>query len=76
LSYDLYLISPGDGLTLDQFTQYFASRPNFRVEGNQAWYQNEDTGTYFLFEYDEKGTSDIWKGRAPSGASGGAAAKP
>jgi hypothetical protein len=58
LSYDLYLTSTGDDLTLDRFSQYFASRPNFRVEGNQAWYQNEDTGTYFVFEYDEKGTSN------------------
>ena len=58
LSYDLYLVSAGDGLTQDQFTKYFASRPNFRVEGTQAWYQNEDTGTYFVFEYDEKGVGN------------------
>lgn len=58
MSYDLYLTSTGDDLTLDRFTQYFASRPNFRVEGSQAWYQNEDTGTYFVFEYEEQGVSN------------------
>jgi hypothetical protein len=32
------------------FQFYFSTRPGYAVQGSQAFYQNEDTGVYFLFE--------------------------
>lgn len=46
MSYDLYMGAPG--LTRKAFERYFAGRPHYREPG---WYQNEDTGTYFSFEF-------------------------
>lgn len=52
MSYDVYFIRRNDGpLGLDQFSTYFSNRPNYEVEGTQAWYTNEDTGVYFSFDH-------------------------
>lgn len=55
MSYDLHF-SPRTG-TLDaqQFEDYFRKRPLYQLQGSQAWYQNEDTGVYFVFEFNESG---------------------
>jgi hypothetical protein len=56
LSYDLYF-KPRTGV-LDQrdIVAYLSSRSNYNVDPRQAWYQNEDTGVYFVFEMQsEKG---------------------
>jgi len=50
MSYDLYL-KPRTG-SIDQAAvlDYFRKRPNYTVEGEQARYDNEDTGVQFVFE--------------------------
>lgn len=50
MSYDLYF-KPRNGLFTDEgFRRYFQERPHYKCEGSQAWYGNEDTGVYFVFE--------------------------
>lgn len=50
MSYDLYF-KPRNGSFNDElFHSYFRGRPNYKCEGVQAWYGNEDTGVYFVFE--------------------------
>jgi len=48
MSYDLYFA--GRKLTQEEFSGYFTSRSNYKVNGSQAFYQNEDTGVYFSFD--------------------------
>src|SRR5580658_8884848 len=50
MSYDL-LFKPRNGL-LDQgdLVRYFSHRHNYKVDGAQAIYGNEDTGVYFQFD--------------------------
>jgi hypothetical protein len=62
MSYDLYFRfrSGGKSLSHGEFKAYFRERPLWRLEplqkmkGSQAWYFNERTGVYFLFEYAER----------------------
>lgn len=58
MSYDLFLKSDASTLTADEFGAYFNTRPNYTVNNGQAFYENEDTGVYFSFDYapDEAGT--------------------
>jgi hypothetical protein len=51
VSYDLFMTPRTGEIDRERFTAYFAGRPHYKAEGDQAWYQNEDTGTYFGFEY-------------------------
>lgn len=48
MSYDLYFF--GRKLTPEEFSGYFSSRLHYKVNGSQAFYQNEDTGVYFNFD--------------------------
>jgi len=58
MSYDLFLKPDSDTLSQDQFTGWFESRPHYTVQNLQAWYENQDTGVYFSFDYDpEEGGS-------------------
>lgn len=51
MSYDLYL-KPRQGLlSRERFLAHFESDPLFTVEGDEVVYQNEATGTYFLFSW-------------------------
>jgi hypothetical protein len=50
MSYDLYFRPRTGELTESAFNGYFRDRPHYKIEGAQAWYQNEDTGVYFVFE--------------------------
>jgi hypothetical protein len=50
MSYDLFFKPRHGSFTADDFTRYFCDRPNYKCEGSQAWYGNEDTGVYFVFE--------------------------
>lgn len=50
MSYDLYLKPDNDVFSKEKFRQYFSGRDKYNLEGSQAWYENEDTGVYFLFE--------------------------
>lgn len=50
MSYDLHM-KPRSGLfSQERFLSYFQERSSYVVRGQQAWYQNEDTGVYFSFE--------------------------
>lgn len=57
MSYDLFFQARKTGATVtyDEFADYFSSRRHYDVKEGQAWYTNEDTGVYFVFEFD---TSD------------------
>ncbi len=52
MSYDLFLSSESRPLSGDQFRSWFEQRPGYTVHGDEARYENEDTGVYFSFEYD------------------------
>jgi len=56
MSYDLFFTKPR--ITAQEFEQYFDDRNNYRIEGNQAWYENEDTGVYFNFDYSDEESED------------------
>lgn len=51
MSYDLYFKPRNGLLTEEDFCTYFSDRPNYKCEGSQALYSNEDTGVYFVFEF-------------------------
>ncbi len=51
MSYDLYFKPRQGSFTEEGFNLYFRDRPNYKCEGSQAWYGNEDTGIYFVFEF-------------------------
>lgn len=57
MSYDLFLKSESATLTEDHFESYFSARPHYTLNSSQAFYENEDTGVYFSFDYapDEMG---------------------
>ena len=52
MSYDLFFRwrNLDSAVSEEGLLQYFRSRPLYEVSGNQAWYSNETTGVYFLFE--------------------------
>lgn len=56
MSYDLFFIEPE--ITQEQFETYFSGRYHYKVENNQAWYENEDTGVYFCFDYSNEPEED------------------
>lgn len=58
MSYDLYF-RPRTGVVVpDVFEQYFAERHYYKVDLPQAWYGNETTGVYFVFELQAKEDHD------------------
>lgn len=54
MSYDLFMKPKNEDVSIERFQSYFEGRKNYSVEGSQAWYQNEETGVYFVFEYQGK----------------------
>jgi hypothetical protein len=54
MSYDLYFYKPKDCKTTDSDIRGYLDR-NFKNTENsdQFWYENEETGVYFYFEYNE-----------------------
>ncbi len=54
MSYDLFLKPRGGDFALADLESYFGEREHYSFEGTQAWYQNEATGVYFVFEYREE----------------------
>jgi hypothetical protein len=54
MSYDLFLKPKNCDISKEQFDSYFKGRQHYTLEGSQAWYQNEITGVYFVFEYQER----------------------
>ncbi len=52
MSYDLYFqCKNGQSLSKESFIHYFSGRPWYKIEQNQAFYDNQDTGVYFCFDY-------------------------
>lgn len=51
MSYELYFKPRNGSLIEDHFHRYFLDRPHCKCEESQAWYDNEDTGVYFQFEF-------------------------
>ena len=60
MSYDLFMKPESGEFTADAFKTYFSGRNNYKLQGVQAWYENEDTGVYFLFEF--QGAADAEEG--------------
>jgi hypothetical protein len=58
VSYDLYFKPRTGVIDLERFARYFDSRSHYKVDLPQVWYQNEDTGVYFVFELGGKAESD------------------
>lgn len=50
MSYDLYFKPRSGVVDRSKILAYFSSRLNYAVDPPQAWYRNEDTGVYFVFE--------------------------
>jgi hypothetical protein len=53
MSYDLFLQCRDGTYDGIQFLEFFHAREWYKVRGNQAWYENEDTGVYFSYELSE-----------------------
>jgi hypothetical protein len=56
MSYDLFFTEPA--ISQEQFASHFSERPCYQLNEGQAWYQNEDTGVYFSFDYAEEEPED------------------
>lgn len=56
MSYDLYFTSPK--ISRNQFQSYFSERPLYEVTEDQVWYQNECTGVYFSFDFNDTPSED------------------
>jgi hypothetical protein len=53
MSYDLFLQCRDGTYDPTQFLEYFRACEWYKIQGSQAWYENEDTGVYFSFELSE-----------------------
>jgi hypothetical protein len=58
MSYDLFFRSPQGVIDPGAFESYFSGRLNYSVDLPQAWYQNEETGVYVVFELRQPSDAD------------------
>ncbi|HBF33264.1 TPA: hypothetical protein DDW35_01745 [Candidatus Sumerlaeota bacterium] len=60
MSYDLYFRSaPGKPeFSHTDFLGYFKNKAHYKLSKTQAWYNNENTGVYFSFDYEGKTSPD------------------
>jgi len=49
LSYDPFFT--GTPSSKGDFLSFFKDRPRYKAEDSQVWYENEDTGVYFSFDF-------------------------
>src|SRR5258707_1150922 len=56
MSYDLYFTKPR--ITQEQFAAFFRGRRNYEVSDRQCVYENQDTGVYFIIDYNEQNGVD------------------
>jgi hypothetical protein len=57
MSYDLFLEArSGKKIDRKAFAAYFKGRRHYKLTAQQALYENEDTGVYFIFDAPEAGT--------------------
>ena len=54
MSYDIKWKGVNKRFTRNDFERYFSNRKNYQINASQAWYENEDTGVYFSFDYNDK----------------------
>lgn len=57
MSYDLYF-NKEEEPTLEEFSEYFEKRVHYKMQGTQALYENQDTGVYFYFDYNQSREDD------------------
>jgi hypothetical protein len=55
MSYDLFLRPRAGALDWSRVEAWASSRMNYASNGSQIWYENEDTGVYFVIEPTEAG---------------------
>lgn len=53
MSYDLYLKPSNDNFSFEDFRGFFEKRRHYQINSQQAWYENEETGAYFSFMFQE-----------------------
>src|SRR5579863_8177626 len=55
MSYDLYFKTrnAAEKPTIQEVSSYFRQRKYFEVSTQQAWYKNDTTGVYFVFDLNE-----------------------
>lgn len=60
MSYDLsFLTREGKTLpSMDDMRKYFERRRHYKLSNSQAFYENEDTGVYFSFDFEESDPAD------------------
>jgi len=60
MSYDLYFKSRDANLSprAEDFVAFFQTRPNYELSKQQAIYQNETTGVYFIFDIGDIGNEE------------------
>ncbi|MBK8207632.1 MAG: hypothetical protein IPK87_12725 [Planctomycetes bacterium] len=51
MSYDLYFQILATKPATEELAAHFSGRPNYSVQGTEAYYANEDTGVYFVFDW-------------------------
>jgi hypothetical protein len=69
MSYDLFFFrESGQPITQSAFLKYFRGRAHYQVKDSQAWYENEDTGVYFSFDFAEKEEEKGAAGSSPAGS--------
>lgn len=60
MSYDLFFRcrKPGNTISREDFDGYFDGLDNYKIDGAEAWYSNEDTGVYFTFDFSDQSDDD------------------
>jgi hypothetical protein len=58
VSYDLFFKPRSGEVQAESFADYFNQRPYYKLTPPQAWYENEDTGVYFVFEHQSEAEDD------------------
>ena len=66
MSYDLFFRMPEQvaAPNIESLQSYFKERKNYEVSDKQAFYQNETTGVYFIFDFEAPEDEDL-SGVAP-----------
>src|SRR5262245_29767647 len=67
MSYDLYFKSRSGepSVSAEDFASFFRARPNYEVSEQQAIYQNEATGVYFIFDIGDEESEEEEPGLLP-----------
>lgn len=58
MGYDLFFKTKSNNFSKLEFEKYFKARKNYTLDNNQAWYENNKTGVYFAFEFNEDDSNE------------------